>query len=77
MIEQDDIFAAIAAFNQRYLAFAQRLLRTDPEHGKRLLGLPDSMAAGIAMLTPAQISVLADQADVLCEFRADAMPGRA
>ncbi|KDB09718.1 flagellar transcriptional activator [Burkholderia sp. lig30] len=77
MVEQDDIFDAIAEFNHAYLAFAQRVLRSDSEYGKQLFGLADDKAASIAALTPAQIGALSDRADMLCAFQLEAAPGRA
>lgn len=68
---------AIAAFNRSYLLLAQRMLGEDPEQAKLALGLSDSMSARIRQLTPAEIEVLADSGDLICQFRADAAPGRA
>ncbi|CAB3783873.1 flagellar transcriptional regulator FlhD [Paraburkholderia caffeinilytica] len=72
-----DSLQAIAAFNQSYLLLAQRMLGEDRGQAKRALGLTDSMATRISSLTAAEIEMLADSADVICQFRVDAAPGRA
>lgn len=65
---------AIAAFNQSYLLLAQRMLDDDAENAKLALGLSDSMAIRIRSLTPAEIEILADSGELICQFRADAAP---
>ncbi|MFM0314263.1 flagellar transcriptional regulator FlhD [Paraburkholderia nemoris] len=77
LTKKSDSLQAIAAFNQSYLLLAQRMLGEDREQAKRALGLSDSMATRICSLTAAEIEILADSSDVICQFRVDAAPGRA
>ncbi|MFM0736008.1 flagellar transcriptional regulator FlhD [Paraburkholderia xenovorans] len=77
LTKKSDSLQAIAAFNQSYLLLAQRMLREDREHAKRALGVSDSMATRICSLTLAEIELLADSSDLVCQFRSDAAPGRA
>jgi flagellar transcriptional activator FlhD len=53
------------------------MLKEDRAQAKRALGLSDSMATRICSLTQAEIEILADSSDLICQFRADAAPGRA
>ncbi|MFM0281994.1 flagellar transcriptional regulator FlhD [Paraburkholderia sediminicola] len=77
MKEKSDILDAIAEFNLSYLLLAQRMLLDDRERGKSMLGVSDAMASRICSLTPAEIEVLADSSELVCQLRADATPGRA
>ncbi|TCK86880.1 flagellar transcriptional activator FlhD [Paraburkholderia sp. BL9I2N2] len=77
LTKKSDSLQAIAAFNQSYLLLAQRMLKEDRAQAKRALGLSDSMATRICSLTQAEIEILADSSDLICQFRADAAPGRA
>jgi flagellar transcriptional activator FlhD len=72
MLNDLESLRAIAAFNQSYLLLAQRMLGDDAEHAKSALGLSDSMATRIRSLTPAEIEILADSGELICQFRADA-----
>ncbi|RQS69221.1 flagellar transcriptional regulator FlhD [Burkholderia sp. Bp8963] len=77
MAEQDDIFDAIESFNLSYLGLVQQMLRIDREEAIRQLGISDKTASWIAALTLAQIEELASSREVVCELRAEAVPGRA
>ncbi|MFT4068075.1 flagellar transcriptional regulator FlhD [Paraburkholderia sp.] len=74
MDNNSDSLKAIAAFNQSYLLLAQRMLREDREEAKRALGLSDSLAERVSSLTEAEIKMLADDARLICRFRADVAP---
>ncbi|MBN3788762.1 flagellar transcriptional regulator FlhD [Burkholderia sp. Ac-20353] len=77
MAEQDDISDAIEAFNLSYLGLVQKMLRIDRDETMRQLGISNKTASWIAALTPAQIEELASSSEVVCELRAEAVPGRA
>ncbi|ASW01443.1 flagellar transcriptional regulator FlhD [Paraburkholderia aromaticivorans] len=77
MAKNSDSLQAIAAFNQSYLLLAQRMLKENREQAKRALGVSDSMATRISSLTPAEIEVLSDSSELICQFRFDAAPSRA
>jgi flagellar transcriptional activator FlhD len=77
MEEESDISEAVAKFNLSYLQLAQRMLREDRESGKRMLGVSDVMASRISSLTLAEMEVLAESAELVCQLRAHVAPGRA
>lgn len=65
---------AIAAFNASYLRLAQRMLSENPEKAKLSLGVSDEMASRIRSLTPAEIEILSDSGELICQLRGDAAP---
>nr|WP_234419673.1 flagellar transcriptional regulator FlhD [Burkholderia oklahomensis] len=67
----------ITEFNQRYLRLAQRLLSENGERGQVMLGVSDALAARLVAMTRVQLEQLAEVGELVCQFRADAMPGRA
>ncbi|MDN7671586.1 flagellar transcriptional regulator FlhD [Burkholderia oklahomensis] len=67
----------ITEFNQRYLRLAQRLLSENGERGQVMLGVSDALAARLVAMTRVQLEQLAEGGELVCQFRADAMPGRA
>ncbi|AOJ09003.1 flagellar transcriptional regulator FlhD [Burkholderia mayonis] len=72
-----DVLEEIAEFNQRYLRLAQRLLSENGERGQAMLGISDELAARLVAMTRAQLERLAEGGELVCQFRLDAMPGRA
>jgi flagellar transcriptional activator FlhD len=72
--KNSDSLQAIAAFNQSFLLLAQRMLREDRTQAQHALGLSDSLAARIGSLTEAEIEIVADRAELICQFRADPAP---
>lgn len=77
MEEESDISDAIAKFNLSYLLLAQRMLREDRESGKRMLGVSDVLAGRICSLSPAEMEVLAQSEELVCQLRVHVAPGRA
>ncbi|AGK48987.1 flagellar transcriptional activator family protein [Burkholderia thailandensis MSMB121] len=77
MEEETDVLEEIAEFNRRYLRLARRLLCEDNERARTMLGISNELAIWLDTLTPAQLERLMDGGELVCQFRADAMPGRA
>ncbi|HYS66137.1 MAG TPA: flagellar transcriptional regulator FlhD [Paraburkholderia sp.] len=77
MEDKADILDAVAKFNLSYLLLAQRMLLEDWENGKRMLGVSDAIASRICSLTLAEMEVMAESSELVCQLRVDATPGRA
>ncbi|ABC37276.1 flagellar transcriptional activator FlhD [Burkholderia thailandensis E264] len=77
MEEEKDAFEEIAEFNQRYLQLVRRLLCEDADRARAILGISNELAIRLVTMTPAQLERLADNGELVCRLRADAMPGRA
>nr|WP_231752095.1 MULTISPECIES: flagellar transcriptional regulator FlhD [Burkholderia] len=77
MEDERDAFDEIAEFNQRYLRLARRLLCEDAGRARTMLGISNELATRLVAMTPAQLERLAYGAELVCQFRLDAMPGRA
>ena len=67
----DQILAEIREVNLSYLMLAQSLVRSDREQALFRLGISESAANMLAMLTPAQIMKMASSNTLLCRMRID------
>jgi flagellar transcriptional activator FlhD len=69
MTSTNETLASVREVNLMYLQLAQRLLVSEPETARRLLGLTEDVAQAIGQLTVAQIGRLASSTHILCFFR--------
>ncbi|MDI1349304.1 flagellar transcriptional regulator FlhD, partial [Aquabacterium sp.] len=67
----DQILMEIREVNLSYLMLAQSLVRSDREQALFRLGISETAANMLAMLTPAQIMKMASSNTLLCRMRID------
>jgi len=67
----DQILTEIREANLSYLMLAQSLIRSDREQALYRLGISESNAAILSMLSPAQMMKIASGNTLLCRFRMD------
>jgi flagellar transcriptional activator FlhD len=65
------VLEEIRQANLSYLMLAQRLIRADRTHALFRLGLSETSADLIGMLSPAQVMRLANSQQMLCNMRVD------